>query len=121
MGRRQLESRLGSRYEWHGDSLGGRVHGRLGPTESGLDWLLTEVADEPTHTALMCLEEAPGDCHRHHLIAVPLIDRGIDILHVYQDQIVSSYDLAISMTDGSGEYPYFRIEDWDDILAELAA
>jgi uncharacterized protein (DUF488 family) len=33
-------------------------------------------------TTIMCSEEDPRDCHRHHLITPTLIERGIRVLHL---------------------------------------
>lgn len=41
---------------------------------------------------LMCLEEAPGDCHRH-LLATELARRGIDARHVFGQEIFRAADL----------------------------
>lgn len=94
--RAALSERLGDRYAWRGDSLGGK--GR-GPTEEGLRWL-AEAAEGRT-IALMCLEEAPGDCHRHGSIALPLLERGIDVRHVYLDVVVSASELDRSIQEQS--------------------
>lgn len=119
MGRRQLATRLGARYEWHGDTLGGRYRGSGGPTRAGLDWLAGEVASELEHTCLLCLEECPGDCHRHHLIAVPLLARDVDVLHVYRDQLVGTLDLQQSI-ERSSDYEYVRLRDFHAMVAEMA-
>lgn len=58
-----LASLLGGRYQWRGDVLGGRVGGRTGPTAEGFAWLREELA-AGRRMALMCMERAPGDCHR---------------------------------------------------------
>lgn len=98
--RAALAERLGDRYAWRGDSLGGRG---VGPTSEGLRWL-AETSAEST-IALMCLEEAPGDCHRHRDIAVPLIDRGIDVRHVYIDVLVTASELEKTIRHGV-DYAY---------------
>jgi hypothetical protein len=64
-GKLQLGSLLGSRYEWHGDILGGFGQ----DTTEGRKWLAT--FDRPA--ILLCKEWWPGDCHRHRTIAVPLL------------------------------------------------
>ncbi|HEX5498445.1 MAG TPA: DUF488 domain-containing protein, partial [Thermomicrobiales bacterium] len=51
--------------------------------QQGLDRLLAEAASGPT--AIMCSEEDPHNCHRHHLIAKALTDRGIEARHIRKD------------------------------------
>ena len=77
-------------YTGMGHLLGGR---NGGPTPHGLQWLRdTTKAAEPV--MLLCKEESPGDCHRHHAIAVPMYERfGIDCLHVFRSQIVKASEL----------------------------
>lgn len=36
-------------------------------------------------TAIMCSEEDPAKCHRHHLISRYLIDQGFEVLHIRSD------------------------------------
>ncbi len=50
---------------------------------TGLDRLLEIAANRPT--AIMCSEEDPTKCHRHHLIAKALVDRGIAVWHIRKD------------------------------------
>src|SRR5512136_592454 len=54
----------------------------------GIDRLL-ELADEQT-TAIMCSEEDPAECHRHHLIAQFLIGEHpeVDVRHIRGDGTV---------------------------------
>src|SRR5687768_2878436 len=42
---------------------------------------LLEIATDKT-TALLCSEEDPHQCHRHHLIAQSLIEKGISVEHI---------------------------------------
>jgi uncharacterized protein (DUF488 family) len=42
---------------------------------------LLELADR-SRTAMMCSEENPEHCHRHHLIAQSLLERDVAVLHV---------------------------------------
>jgi hypothetical protein len=49
---------------------------------------------------LLCKEEAPGDCHRHYRIALPLLQTyGIQCIHVYQDHLVTAAELQRSIDD----------------------
>lgn len=96
--RRALHDLLGpDRYIWAGDVLGGRPPGT---TNEGIAMLMR---GDPA--ILMCLEEAPGDCHRHHAIAVELLKRGIDVRHIYTDQLVRASDLSRTISLGV-EYPF---------------
>ena len=88
-----LAASLGSRYEWKGDYLGGRGKG---PSPAGLDAL----AREPRRVLLLCLEESPGDCHRHRAIAVTLEARGVPVWHVYRDELIRASELQRSIDDG---------------------
>ncbi len=36
--------------------------------------------------AIMCSEEDPHKCHRHHLVAQTLLDRGVDVYHIRGDR-----------------------------------
>lgn len=51
--------------------------------QKGLARLL-EIACEKT-TALLCSEEDPQQCHRHHLIAQSLLEKGISVQHIRGD------------------------------------
>lgn len=42
---------------------------------------LLELSDEQ-RAVIMCSEEDPNQCHRHHLIAQTLIERGIEVRHI---------------------------------------
>lgn len=46
----------------------------------GLERLIAIAAERPT--AMMCSEEDPLRCHRHHLIAQALLGRGIAVGHI---------------------------------------
>ncbi len=52
----------------------------------GLDRLVELAAERPT--AVLCSEEDPQRCHRHHLIAQALIERGIAVAHIRRDGAV---------------------------------
>lgn len=96
-GRRQLEELLTHRYAWKGDVLGGMAPG---VTSEGVNYLQkVNSAAEVGHILLLCLEEAPGECHRHHDIAPRLLKRGIDVHHIFQDHIVKASELQRSIDD----------------------
>lgn len=104
--RGRLESVFGGRYLWAGDRLGGRG---AGPTDEGLDWL--RFRDRPV--ILMCQEEAPGDCHRHHRIAMPLLQHDkdpIEVRHIFRDVVFTASELDKEIRTGE---PYaFEDAEW---------
>jgi uncharacterized protein (DUF488 family) len=130
-----LESVLPQReiqYAWAGKYLGGRpsdptcYKSRALPAE-GADYLhevdypevmkrewfvqginrLLELADEQT-TAIMCSEENPAECHRHHLIAQFLISEHpeVDVRHIRGDGTVfGAKSLHASVNEAAAEQP----------------
>jgi uncharacterized protein (DUF488 family) len=130
-----LESVLPQReiqYAWAGKYLGGRpsdptcYKSRALPAE-GADYLhevdypevmerkwfvqgidrLLELADEQT-TAIMCSEENPAECHRHHLIAQFLIAEHpeVDVRHIRGDGTVfGAKSLHVSVDEAAAEQP----------------
>lgn len=103
--RTALDARYGPRYRWMGDVLGGREPGVQGV---GLQWL-REHAAEPL--LLLCMEEAPGDCHRHHAIAEPLRHAGLEVYHFYRNEMVETADLAESIRTQE-PYPCWLVANW---------
>jgi uncharacterized protein (DUF488 family) len=99
-------SKAGIKYEFAGEALGGRPtdptcyrNGEVPPpianylkmvdyeTVATKTWYLEgierliEISTEH-RTAIMCSEEDPNRCHRHHLIAQTLIERDIPVWHI---------------------------------------
>lgn len=99
----------GVEYRFAGDVLGGRPtdptcykNGELPGDKADFlalvdygevakrDWYragitrLIELA-EGARTAIMCSEEDPARCHRHHLIAQTLLDAGVSVEHIRKD------------------------------------
>ena len=104
---------FGTRYEWRGDRLGGRSPG---VTKAGLD----ELASDKRNLMLLCLEHLPGDCHRHHAIAVPLDKRGVACLHVVDNEAVPTYEVTRALDSaqhGDCAYSAFSLADVVDSLA----
>ena len=62
----------------------------------GIERLL-EIASE-RRTAIMCSEEDPADCHRHHLIAQDLLDRGVQVWHIRRDGNLEDADRPKQMS-----------------------
>ena len=77
-----LGALLGPRYEWHPE-LGGR---QAEVPAAALDAL----AARPGTSLLLCLEEAPGDCHRHRMIATRL---AVPVTHLYQHELIDAREL----------------------------
>lgn len=61
---------------------------------------------------LLCMERAPGDCHRHMTIALPLARAGVEVLHVFEGELVEALELqrAIDDPDPEAEYECTPIE-----------
>lgn len=106
--RRALESEF-PEYMWKGDCLGGIKPGCPGTTQAGLDWLVEfQVKNTPL---LLCVCHTRGFCHTHQLIAVPLLKRGIDCKHIYENEVILASSLAWSMEDDARAYdsvPLFK-------------
>ena len=104
-GSKQLPAALGDRYQWHGDKLGNKGENRV--TLEGLDRVI-DWSLSGRNKILMCLEEAPADCHRFQLIARPLLDRGVDTLNIFQDELIATSSLieALNSTDPDAAYEY---------------
>jgi hypothetical protein len=90
-GHNQLEWQFGMRYAYRGRMLGGRGN----TTPEGIDYL-REMA---THgnALLLCLEEAPGDCHRHHNICGPHFP---DAVHIFRDELFTAGALQAALDAG---------------------
>ena len=128
LNKENLESVLPQRdiqYAWAGKYLGGRpsdptcYKGQSLPPE-GADYLhevdypevmkrkwfvqginrLLEMADEQT-TAIMCSEENPAECHRHHLIAQYLMAEHpeVDVRHIRGDGTVFGAKSILTSVD----------------------
>lgn len=59
---------------------------RTASYQRGLERLVAVAAEQPT--AIMCSEEDPRRCHRHHLIAQSLLGRGLAVGHIRKDGTV---------------------------------
>ncbi|MCI0521134.1 MAG: DUF488 domain-containing protein, partial [Chloroflexi bacterium] len=51
--------------------------------QEGLKRLI--AASKINRTAILCSEEDPARCHRHHLIGKSLLERGVSVLHIRGD------------------------------------
>ena len=93
---RDLEA-VGVRYRYMGDRLGGRPagsdpdgqrpdYGRLAERaeyQQGIEELLALAGRE--RVAVLCSEGDHRQCHRHHLVAQTLLERGVAVLHIQPD------------------------------------
>jgi len=100
----------GVRYIWAGEALGGRpadpacyrdgivrkgnvdyrAMARQPSYQDGVQCLLEHAASGPV--VMMCSEEDPRRCHRHHLIEPSLRERGVTVLHIRRDGELESID-----------------------------
>jgi uncharacterized protein (DUF488 family) len=87
--RERLEKSLadaGIAYLWEGEALGGKPRAAPSEFKKGIDRVLERAGERSI--ALMCAEKEPLDCHRVHLVARRLAERGADIVHLLADGTV---------------------------------
>jgi uncharacterized protein (DUF488 family) len=102
----QTLSKAGIEYEFAGEVLGGRPtdptcyrNGQIPPPKSDFlklvdyatvatkSWYLDGIERlialaKMDRTTIMCSEEDPNRCHRHHLIAQSLLERDVTVWHI---------------------------------------
>jgi hypothetical protein len=100
-----LRERFGSDYLWLGDHLGGKTP----VTEFGLGEIAVYDRHPSLHCVLLCLEHAPGGCHRHHAICGPHFPQA---LHIYQDMLIPAYSLQEAIEAGIDECDYYTPADF---------
>ena len=88
-----LKVALGDRYVHKGRSLGGM--GQV--TDEGIAWLRRQSGN----VLLMCLETAPGDCHRHSDICMPYFPQA---LHIFGNELVTAEETERLIGSGSDAY-----------------
>lgn len=103
--KKKLEELLGDKYIWKGDVLGGPGGGGE-VTKTGLAWLRKQEKDGK-RLLLLCVEYAPGDCHRHQ-IAVELAP-AIDVIHVYEGVGISAAELERGIAAKSDTYATMKL------------
>ncbi|MCA9861978.1 MAG: DUF488 domain-containing protein [Thermomicrobiales bacterium] len=107
-------------YEWAGDTLGGRpddpacyhggavVGGKLDHAavrqrpwhQQGIQRLMALALHQ--RTVLLCSEEDPRRCHRHHLVAQSLLNAGVRVLHIRRSgDLEDAETLDLAGQDGS--------------------
>jgi hypothetical protein len=99
-----LAARFGERYQWRGAELGGRGH----TTPRGIERLKRDSAD--TTLILLCMEEAPGGCHRHHAICWPAIPTAV---HLFREELIEAAALQRAL-DADSEYELYG--DFGDLF-----
>jgi hypothetical protein len=85
-GGEQLAQLLDHRYIWRGNVLGGKGQHA---TAEGIAML--EAHSKHGNILLLCLEEAPGECHRHHDICGPHFP---DAIHIWRDELLTARSLT---------------------------
>lgn len=77
----RLMKRLGKRYIWKGDILGGKE----GPaTAAGLLYLIRE--EKVNILMIMCMEYNPCSCHRFLDISRRLAREGVQVIHLFNGE-----------------------------------
>lgn len=79
-----LREAFGPRYVAAGNDLGGRGY----TTDAGIKAL--REASRDRNVLLLCMEEAPGECHRHFTICGPHFPEAV---HIYQDELLTAAEL----------------------------
>lgn len=102
----QLLEESGIEYVFAGSYLGGRPKDLTCYRDDKIDYKevakrqwykkgierLIEIADE-RRTAIMCSEENPEQCHRHHLITQTLLEMEVTVLHIRGNGVLESTKL----------------------------
>jgi uncharacterized protein (DUF488 family) len=96
-----LRAAFGRKYLWKGDVLGGRGAIR----EEALDWL----ARQEDALLLMCMEADPCDCHRFYELALRLLDRGVECVHLRRGRELSTTELK-EVCDGRRQAAQHRLD-----------
>jgi hypothetical protein len=84
----RLAEQFGSRYQQRGHELGGHGH----TTAEGIDRL--RLDGERATLILLCMEEAPSDCHRHHAICGLHFPEAI---HIFRDEQFTAMALQAAL------------------------
>ena len=87
----RLADQFGARYQQRGHELGGHGH----TTVDGIDRLRLDA--EHATLLLLCMEEAPGDCHRHHAICGPHFPAAV---HIFRDEQFTAKTLQDALDAG---------------------
>jgi uncharacterized protein (DUF488 family) len=125
--------KAGIRYQFMGDSLGGRppepdlyddeghvLYSELAKNfrfKSGVEQLC--IAAEKESIAMMCSEESPQNCHRRLLISRVLSEQGVETLHVRGNRSVQSNAELINLFGPHFTENLFGGEPWRSIQPVL--
>lgn len=126
-------TKAGIRYQFMGDSLGGRppepdlydeeghvLYSELAKNprfKSGVEQLC--IDSERERVAMMCSEESPQNCHRRLLISRVLADQGVDTLHIRGNRSVQSNAELINLFGPHITENLFGGEPWRSIQPVL--
>lgn len=120
---RRAVQKAGLKYHYAGESLGGRpdnpccykngkipdgradylhlvdykVVMNMPSFQEGISQLLDLAKNE--RVVIMCSEEDPNKCHRHHLIGKYLVDQGIEVLHIRAEGELIRDQLLVNLTE----------------------
>ena len=72
-----------------GRTLGGKPLPAAEQLAAGLDELTGLCAS--SHVVLLCAEGDPRRCHRDHLLAPALAERGYEVVHILPDGATAPY------------------------------
>ena len=98
----RLAEQFGARYQQRGHELGGHGH----TTVDGIDRLRLDA--ERATLLLLCMEEAPGDCHRHHAICGPHFPAAV---HIFRDEQFTAKTLQDALDAGDVARMYGETAD----------
>lgn len=103
--KRPYRAALGEIYQWSGDTLGaGRIAEKQ--REAGYKKLL-DLISAGKNVMLMYKAESPGECYRHPVIAMGLLERGVDVLHVFDEQLIRASEYQASI-DEDRDYKFTK-------------
>jgi hypothetical protein len=122
-------TKAGIRYEFMGDSLGGRppesdhydeeghvLYSELAKNfrfKNGIEQLCINA--EKYRVAMMCSEESPQNCHRRLLISRVLSDQGVETQHIRGNRTVQSDAELINLFGPHFTENLFGGEPWRSI------
>jgi uncharacterized protein (DUF488 family) len=105
----------GVRYVFIGDNLGGQPNDETCYTDGKVDYArlaqksfywegierLKEASHQGQRVVLMCSEGKPENCHRSKLIGQTLMEEGIEVLHIdEQNAVISQKEVLLRLTGG---------------------
>lgn len=100
----ELKAQFGDAYSWEGKWLGSRAV----ITDESIQFLDQFIREQSGPCLLIGREEAPGDCHRHRYLSLPLIARGLDPMHIFDDQLVDASELQAAIDAKPDREPLMR-------------